>query len=169
LSAAATDRPHSTYLTLVLVAFKKQNGLKVLKDFAELFMTEIRALPAPSSVPQSDKEIKGRLASAYGGIKIILALFAELASGKSIVESSQTQAMTSHHDRDRDRPDYFQPGQFLVDLRMEILPLAQNLWNSEFATQSESPVISAWLTFCVQRWMANTKREHFTVRIRLLP
>ncbi|KAJ5815527.1 hypothetical protein N7474_007304 [Penicillium riverlandense] len=141
LYEVATDRPQSTYLTLVLVAFKKQNGLKVLKDFSEVFMREIRALPPPDSVPDSDTEVKGRLASAYGGIKVILALFAELASGKSIVESTQTQAMTSHNDRDRERPDHFQPGQFLVDLRMEILPMAQDLWNSEFATQSESPVI----------------------------
>ena len=141
LYEVSQDRTHSNYLTLVLVAFKRNNGLKVLKDICEIFMREVKALTPAASEENADKELADRLASAYGGIKIILALFSELASGKSIVESSQTQAMTSHHERDRDRSDYFQSGQFLVDLRMEILPMAQEMWNSEFATQSSSPIV----------------------------
>ncbi|KAJ5179784.1 hypothetical protein N7492_002994 [Penicillium capsulatum] len=135
------DRSHSSYLALVLVAFKRNNGLKVLKEICEIFMHEVKTLTPAASAENADKELADRLASAYGGIKIILALFSELASGKSIVESSQSQAMASHPERDRDRPDYFQPGQFLVDLRMEILPMAHEMWNSEFATQSSSPII----------------------------
>lgn len=141
LYEAANDRSPSSYLALVLVAFKRNNGLKVLKDICGIFMREVISLTPVASAENADKELKDRLASAYGGIKIILALFSELASGKSIVESSQSQAMASHPERDRDRPDYFQPGQFLVDLRMEILPMAQEMWNSEFATQSSSPII----------------------------
>ncbi len=71
---------------------------------------------------------------------MILGFFAELSSGKSIVDSSQTQAMASN-ERDRGRPDYFQAGQFLVDLRMDILPIAREMWNSDFATQSTSSVV----------------------------
>ncbi|KAJ5585549.1 uncharacterized protein N7459_005349 [Penicillium hispanicum] len=135
------DRPHSNYLTLVLVAFKRNNGLKVLKEICEIFMHEVKTLKPLDRGADTDKDVADRLASAYGGIKIILALFLELASGKSIVDSSQTQALSSHHERDRDRPDYFQSGQFLVDLRMEILPMVQEMWNSEFATQSSSPIV----------------------------
>lgn len=137
----STDRPQSNYLTLVLVAFKRQGGLKVLKDLCDVFMREIQAHPPTKSGPNSEKEEDARLTSAYGGIKIILALFSELASGKNIVESSQTQTLTSRPERDRGRLDYFHPGQFMVDLRMEILPLAQEMWNSEFATQSSSTII----------------------------
>ncbi|KAJ5101659.1 hypothetical protein NUU61_003881 [Penicillium alfredii] len=141
LYEVATDRPHPNYLTLVLIAFKRNNGLKVLKDICDVFMHEVKDLTPAATAPDADKELTARLASAYGGVKIILALFSELASGKSIVESGQTQALTSHHERDRDRPDYFQPGQFLVDLRMEILPMALDMWNSDFVTQSSSPVV----------------------------
>ncbi|KAJ5123687.1 hypothetical protein N7448_009784 [Penicillium atrosanguineum] len=137
----SNDRPQSNYLTLVFWSFKKAHGLKVLKDICDVFMREVQALTPAESVPESEKDVAARLTSAYGGIKIILALFAELASGKNIVESSQTQALTSHHDRDRERHDYFQPGQFIVDLRMEILPMAQDMWNSDFATQSSSPIV----------------------------
>ncbi|KAB8216542.1 hypothetical protein BDV33DRAFT_194313 [Aspergillus novoparasiticus] len=140
LFEATADRPHSHYLTLVLFAFKRIHGLKAMKDICDVFVREVKTLTPPESVPDSEKDVSARLTSAYGGIKIILSFFSELASGKNIVESSQTQAMTSS-DRERDRPDYFQPGQFLVDLRMEILPMARDLWNSDFATQSSSSVI----------------------------
>ncbi|PYH96257.1 ubiquitin-protein ligase [Aspergillus ellipticus CBS 707.79] len=140
LFEVTADRPHSHYLTLVLFAFKRHGGLKVMKDICELFVQEVKALTPPESVPESEKDVSARLTSAYGGIKIILSFFSELASGKNIVDSSQTQAMTSS-DRDRDRPDYFQPGQFLVDLRMEILPMARDMWNSDFAAQSSSSVV----------------------------
>ncbi|KAF7160404.1 hypothetical protein CNMCM5623_005959 [Aspergillus felis] len=137
---ATAERPHSHYLTLVLFAFKKRHGLKVMKEICDVFMREVKALTPPESVPESESDVSARLTSAYGGIKIILSFFAELGSGKNIVDSSQTQAITTG-DRDRDRPDYFQPGQFLVDLRMEILPMARDLWNSDFATQSSSSVV----------------------------
>jgi E3 ubiquitin-protein ligase HUWE1 len=136
------ERPSNNYLTLVLLAFKRNNGLKVLKEICDVFMREVKALePVQNDPEKSNKELADRLTSAYGGIKIILALFSELASGKNIMESNQTQALASHHDRDRDRHEYFQAGQFIVDLRMEILPMAQDMWNSEFATQSSSKIV----------------------------
>ncbi|KAL4979162.1 hypothetical protein BDW66DRAFT_118973 [Aspergillus desertorum] len=139
LFEAAPDRHHSYYLTLVLFAFKKHNGLVILKDVCNLFVREVKALTPLQSVPDSENDVSARLTSAYGGIKIILSFFAELASGKSIMESNQTQAMSS--ERDRGRPDYFNAGQFLVDLRMQILPMARDMWNSDFATQSTSSVV----------------------------
>ncbi|KAL5046852.1 hypothetical protein BDW71DRAFT_207011 [Aspergillus fruticulosus] len=139
LFEAAPDRHHSYYLTLVLFAFMKHNGLGVLKNICDLFVREVKALTPPKSAPDSENDVSARLTSAYGGIKIILSFFAELASGKSIMESNQTQAMSS--DRDRGRPDYFNAGQFLVDLRMQILPMARDMWNSDFVTQSTSSVV----------------------------
>ncbi|CAG7920874.1 unnamed protein product [Penicillium olsonii] len=135
------DRPSAIYLTTVLLAFKKISGLKVLKETCDVFLNDIQSLPSAESIPDQDKELADRLASGYGGIKIILGLFADLTAGKLIVDSSQTQAMTSHLERDRERSDYFMPGQFLVELRMEILPMAQDLWNSDFAIQSSSTIV----------------------------
>ncbi|KAJ5489705.1 hypothetical protein N7539_004595 [Penicillium diatomitis] len=142
LYEVTTDRPANNYLTLVLLAFKRNNGLKVLKEICDVFMREVKALqPIQKQVEKPDKDTSDRLTSAYGGIKIILALFSELASGKSMMDSNQTQALSSSHDRDRDRSEHFQAGQFIVDLRMEILPMVREMWNSEFATQSSSQIV----------------------------
>lgn len=115
--------------------------MKAVKDVCDVFIEEVKALTPPESVSESEKDISARLTSAYGGIRIILNFFSGLASGKNIIESSQTQAITSSSDRERERSDYFQPGQFLVDLRMEILPMVREHWNSDFATQSSSSII----------------------------
>lgn len=139
ISIADADRAQAQYLTIVLLAFKRNQGLKVMKDVCDIFIREVKALTPPESVPESEKDVSARLTSAYGGIRIILNLFSELAFGKNITESAQTHPMTS--DRDRGRPDYFQAGQFTVDLRMEILPMVRELWNSDFATQSSSSII----------------------------
>ena len=135
----SSSRPLSHYLTLILFSFKRKNGLKVMKDLCDLFINEAKELSGldPS---KHEGDVSARLTSAYGGVKIILSFFSEIASGKNIVESNQTQSMTSS-ERDRDRPDYFQPGQFLVDLRMEILPMVRDLWNSEFGVQSTSSIV----------------------------
>ncbi|KAJ5322060.1 uncharacterized protein N7506_011190 [Penicillium brevicompactum] len=135
------ERPTANYLTTVLLAFQKMSGLKALKDICDVFLNDIQSLPSAESIPDQDKELADRLASGYGGIKIILGLFADITQGKFIVDSSQTQALTSNHDRDRERADYFMPGQFLVELRMEVLPMAEALWNSDFATQSSSTIV----------------------------
>lgn len=141
LFESTSGRPHSHYLTLILFAFKRKSGLKIMKDICDVFVQEVKNLTAPDAATKNEDDISARLTSAYGGIKIILAFFSEIASGKNIVDSNQTQSMTSSSDRDRDRPDYFQPGQFLVDLRMEILPMVREMWNSDFAIHSTSSVV----------------------------
>jgi E3 ubiquitin-protein ligase HUWE1 len=136
---AAAERSHSHCLTLILLAFKKQNGLKVMKGLCDVFLREIRAL-APQVGHFDSPDQSARLASAYGGLKIILTFFSEITSARYIVESNQTQALTGN-ERERDRPDYFHPGQFLVDLRMEVLPMVRELWSSDFVDQASSSIV----------------------------
>ncbi|KAL2005722.1 hypothetical protein VTN00DRAFT_10215 [Thermoascus crustaceus] len=140
LFETTTERSHSHCLTLILFAFKRQNGLKVMKGLCDLFLKEIRALAPNKERGFEDKDLSARLASAYGGIKIILTFFSEITSARYIMDSSQTQAMTSS-ERDRDRPDYFQPAQFLVDLRMEVLPMVREMWSSDFVDHASSSIV----------------------------
>lgn len=136
---ATGERSHSHCLTLILFAFKRQNGLKVMKGLCDIFLREIKTL-APEEGKYEDQDVSARLASAYGGIKIILTFFSEITSARYIMDSTQTQAMTSN-DRERDRPDYFQPSQFLVDLRMEVLPMVREMWSSDFVDQASSSIV----------------------------
>ncbi|KAK2731309.1 hypothetical protein FQN55_004780 [Onygenales sp. PD_40] len=132
------ERPHSHCLTMILFAFKKLNGLQPIKELSDLFLNEIKALAGSSG------DMPTRLASAYGGIKIILTFFSQMTSAHYIIDSAQTQAMQSAStDRDRERPDYFHPAQFLVELRMEVIPMIQEMWSSSFVEDASSSIVKS--------------------------
>ena len=83
-----------------------------------------------------------RISSAFGGIKIILNFYAQITSSKSIVEASQTAALSSN-DRDRGHINSFSPPQFLVELRMAVLPVVRSIWESDFMDKASSPIVKS--------------------------
>ena len=141
------ENPHPQCLTLVLQTFKNGCGLDVIKELLETFFNEVKALPNPSSnpTPESDmSDVAARLAAAYGGIKIILNFYTQIVSSKTILESTQTISMSSSdRDRDRDRGQahFFFPPQFLVELRMTVLPVVRSIWDSDFVEKAPSSII----------------------------
>ncbi|KAL1959539.1 hypothetical protein VTO42DRAFT_1984 [Malbranchea cinnamomea] len=140
LFETTAERPQSHCLTMILHCFNKRNGLQVLKDLCHLFLSDIREIRPAAQENAPSKEVSTRLASAYGGIKIILSFFAETTSARYIVDSPQTQSMAAN-ERDRDRPEYLLPAQFLVELRMAALPLVQEMWGTSFVDNASSSII----------------------------
>ncbi|OAX82309.1 hypothetical protein ACJ72_03338 [Emergomyces africanus] len=136
------ERPHSHCLTMILSAFKRLNGIQALKDLCGLFLNEIKTLGPHDEENGNSRDVPARLASAYGGIKIILNFFSEMTSAQYIIDSPQTQAMASAGG-DRDRPDYFLPAQFLVEFRMEVMPMAQEMWSSSFVEEASSSILKS--------------------------
>ncbi|KAM5504407.1 E3 ubiquitin-protein ligase tom1 [Microsporum canis] len=138
----STERAHSHCLTMILLAFKKQNGIQKMKELADIFFQEVKALAPLAQSASSPPDRPARLASAYGGIKIILTFFSEMTSARYILDSAQTLAMASS-DRDRERADFFLPQQFLVELRMEALPLVKGMWTSDFVETASSSIVKS--------------------------
>jgi E3 ubiquitin-protein ligase HUWE1 len=85
---------------------------------------------------QSD--IKVNLATH--GAKHILTLYLMLVAGKSIVDANQTAAMISRSERDRTRPEYFCTGQFLVEIRIAVLPTIRRLWESDLVEKATNQI-----------------------------
>ncbi|KAL6717333.1 E3 ubiquitin-protein ligase tom1 [Lecanora helva] len=133
------DRPSAQVLTLLLQCFKNDGGLDAIKEILEVFYEEVNS---PDNPPQgSDQgEIMARKLSATGGIKIILAFFIQITQSKSIIDSSQSHAIVSN-ERDRGQLNYFSPPQFLVELRMAILPVITSIWNSEFVDKTTGSLV----------------------------
>ena len=134
------ERPHSQCLTLVLQSFKNHGGMDAIKDLLVTFFDEVKALSNVSDEANRGVEDAGRLASAYGGIKIILTFYSQITTSKNIVESQQTTGMSSQ-DRDREHPYYFSASQFLVELRMAVLPVVRSIWDSDFADRASSSIL----------------------------
>lgn len=122
------QRPVQT-ITLVLQAFKERDGFGTLNKALEQFAEVIQSLSSASPLESLHVEL------CVVGLQNILALYSQVVSGKNVTESVQTLAMTSREGRegrgDRTRPDYFSPPQFLVELRMAVLPTVRKLWESD--------------------------------------
>ncbi|MCJ1384030.1 hypothetical protein MMC17_007145 [Xylographa soralifera] len=138
------ERAHPQCLTMVLQAFKNQGGLVAIKDLLEIFFEEVKQISAAPEQLEQNTDGAGRLASAYGGIKIILTFYTHIVTSKDIIDSSQTQGMSSI-DRDREHPNYFSPNQFLVELRMAVLPVVRSVWDSDFADRASSSILKCMI------------------------
>lgn len=134
------DRPHPQCLTLLLQCFRSCGGLDAVRSILEVFLDEVKRFPPNQTHVSSANDEAARLASAYGGIKIILNFFAPIVTTKAIVESIQSVAIASS-DRDRGHPHYFYASQFLVELRMAVLPSVRSMWDSDFVEKASSPII----------------------------
>ncbi|KAK6528468.1 hypothetical protein TWF281_009709 [Arthrobotrys megalospora] len=115
----------SQVICIILITFKQNDGLKTVADILETFWKDVQEI----AVDTSDAGQRNRLAHCFGGIKVILSLFSQLVNSKALLESPQTTHLHSR-ERDRERPDYFNAHQFLVELRYLILPVVENMWNS---------------------------------------
>ncbi|KAL9003607.1 MAG: hypothetical protein Q9188_003541 [Gyalolechia gomerana] len=133
------DHPSPHCLTLVLQAFKTAGGLNEIKSLLEIFVDEAKAqLSSPNQKDLTNGSL--RLVTAYGGIRMILDLYTQITAPKAVVDSPQTTAMQSN-ERDRGMPFYFHPPQFLVELRMAILPVVRSIWNSDFVDKAPNPIV----------------------------
>ncbi|KAK6535563.1 hypothetical protein TWF694_002017 [Orbilia ellipsospora] len=116
----------SQVICIVLITFKQNDGLKTVSEILETFWKDVMDI----AVDTSDLNQRNRLAHCFGGIKVILSLFSQLVNSKALLESQQTSHLHFSRDRDRERPDYFNAHQFLVELRALILPVVEKMWTS---------------------------------------
>ncbi|KAL8908110.1 MAG: hypothetical protein Q9207_001002 [Kuettlingeria erythrocarpa] len=133
------DSPSPQCLTLVLQAFKTAGGLNEVRKLLELFVEEAKTqLRNPGETGSTEGPI--RLATAYGGIRMVINLYTGITASKTVLESSQTTSMQSS-DRYRGAPYYFLPSQFLVELRMAVLPVVRSIWDSDFVDKAPTAIV----------------------------
>ena len=132
------DRSASQVLTLLLQAFKNGGGLEAIRELLNTLYEDVKSLS--SSDRDMSEEEQFRAFSANAAIKMILAFYAQITMAKSITESGQTHAITSN-ERDRGSPTFFSAPQFLVELRMIVLPVIKSIWDSDFVDKAQEPII----------------------------
>ncbi|KFY50994.1 hypothetical protein V496_09038 [Pseudogymnoascus sp. VKM F-4515 (FW-2607)] len=128
-NARTSERPQEC-ITIVVQAFMKAGGFNTINHMLELFDAEVRN-NADKTVNFNDVDLLLRNDLATLGIKHILELYGPLVTGKNVGESFQSTTLHSRSDRDRNSPNYFSAGQFVLEVRMAILPAVQKLWESD--------------------------------------
>lgn len=89
-------------------------------------------------------------------------LYIPLVTGKNVVEAAQTTTMMTRSDRDRSRPESFSPGQFLVELRMAVLPVVRQLWESDLVEKGDKIVPKSLID--IIKAIATADHEHGAYR-----
>ena len=105
------------------------------------FLAEVKTSPDSTNLADVDDRA-ACLGSCYGGIKIILGLYTQIVTGKSITEAPQTATLASN-ERDRGAPHFFSPQQFLVELRIAVLPVVKSMWESEFMEKALGSIVKS--------------------------
>jgi E3 ubiquitin-protein ligase HUWE1 len=127
-------------LTLLLVSFRNLGGFEVLADILTKFY-ESASVASRKEGDDANEESKRLLHLSLGGIKIMLAFYAQIINNKIISESPQTSSMQTRPDRDKDRADYFSTAQFLVELRYAIIKPVEKIWNSDLIDKATTSIV----------------------------
>lgn len=126
IELARTERPIQT-ITLVLQSFKEKGGLDILNHMLESFTTAI-------CLTEKTTELNIKYELATVGTKNILTLYGQIVHGRNVTEATQTASMITRTEKG------FSPAQFLVDLRMAVLPIVRRLWESELIEKGSSQI-----------------------------
>ncbi|KAF9820248.1 hypothetical protein IEO21_01462 [Rhodonia placenta] len=119
-----------TVYTALLVAFNQAKGLDTIHHVSRSFIVTIQAVTLLDEEARS-AAAKQELLHAYGGLKVALHLLHPLISSKPLFESAQTALITTS-DKKETEPDYFEPHNFFVKMRVAVIPLLRDLWEASW-------------------------------------
>ncbi|KAM3415628.1 E3 ubiquitin-protein ligase TOM1-like [Cercospora zeina] len=105
-------------LTLVMTKFHAAGGFDKLNEYLDRVMQLLSQQPDKDKI---DPPVKDAIAA-------ILGLYSQVARSKCINDASQSGNIIV---KSPTQPDYFQPGQFIVEVRHAILPAIGKVWRSE--------------------------------------
>ncbi|CAG8983041.1 hypothetical protein HYALB_00006069 [Hymenoscyphus albidus] len=147
-------------ITIVLLAFKDNGGFDVLNGILETFTNEIRSNnEEPGKNMTAEASVRHELATA--GTRHILTIYAQIVNGKYVTESQQTGTMAAHRERERSRTDQFSPSQFIVELRMAVLPITRRLWQSDLIEKGSSQISEKLIEVIRTICLADNERDAF--------
>ncbi|KAI9706371.1 MAG: hypothetical protein M1836_003376 [Candelina mexicana] len=150
VDTTSMDRPGPQSLTLVLQAFKNNGGFNATKHILEVFRGVLRS-------EDSTPNVSAHTELASRGIKTLLSFYSQVTVAKHVVEASQATAIASK-DREKGRHDYFSPSQFLVELRMVVLPVVRSMWDSDYVEKASSPIVKSLIE--ILRTILESDHEH---------
>jgi E3 ubiquitin-protein ligase HUWE1 len=118
----------NTLHTVELKAFYENGGFDELLRICNSLAESIEEITRIREEERTDIHNE-TLIHAYGGLKVALHLLHPIISSKPLTESPQTLLLTTRDKKETD-PGFFDPSNFLVKLRLKVLPLFRSLWEA---------------------------------------
>jgi E3 ubiquitin-protein ligase HUWE1 len=110
---------------MLLTAFAHRGGIDAIVKTASNFSAAFDELDPTATTAKLEQ------VHVFSGLKVALGLLQSLVSTRVVFDSPQTAQLTSR-DKPTSSEDYFDPHQFLVRLRLAILPFVRNIWQSSW-------------------------------------
>lgn len=133
-SSRHTERAGVSVIVPVLDAFKEHQGLDVLNKLLNAFAKEVS-----KERQETEDASMARLGSI--GMKKILDLYIMIVNGKNITDSMQHLNVPSRSSSGR-QPDWYPMiNQYIVEIRMAVLPTVAELWRSDLVEKASTDVV----------------------------
>ncbi|ROW02612.1 hypothetical protein VPNG_07904 [Cytospora leucostoma] len=133
-SSRHTERAGPSVIVPVLDAFKEHQGLEVLNKLLSVFANEVT-----KERQETEDASLARLGSI--GMKKILELYTMIVNGKNITDSMQHLNVPSRSSSSRQPEWYPMINQYIVEIRMSVLPTVANLWGSVLIEKASTDVV----------------------------
>ncbi|KAL4252810.1 UPL family protein [Abortiporus biennis] len=123
----------SVQLILVHAMYRK-GGIARILELCRLFIKTIAEIAEVKEEDRSETSSR-ELLHAYGALKVALHLLHPLITAGPIIDSSQTQLLVVPDKKETD-PDFFEPHNFVVQLRLAVIPLVREIWEASWLTSA---------------------------------
>lgn len=134
-STRHSDRPGSSVIVPVLDAFKQRRGFDILNKLINVFTEEV----IKEHDETEEATATAKLASI--GTKKILDLYSVVVNGKNLADSIQHLNVGSRSSSNRQNEWFQTINQFVVEVRMSVLPTVSNLWRSNLIDKASTDVV----------------------------
>lgn len=138
-----------------MVAFNVAGGIDAVLGLSRYFLDDIDTL-TQISIEERSEAAKQELVHAFGGLKVALHLLQPIITAKSLLEASQTAMLQSSERKETD-PDHFEPHNFLVKMRVAVMPLLTRLWDASWLVSAPLGVTKSAVQIVME--LLNTEGE----------
>jgi E3 ubiquitin-protein ligase HUWE1 len=136
LASRQHERANIQIIMPALLAFMENGGIDTLNSMLRIFSDEVCKGDAEGVENSTSAKV------ALFGLKKILDLYVVIVSGKNLSESISQFALLPRIPPDRRVPDVPITNQVVVELRMAILPVIRELWDSALIERAPDPTLN---------------------------
>lgn len=135
-----SDRTSAQALqTVQLYAFVQAGGLPAMIKMCQVFIRNIEEIVAVDPERRTDTQ-RQELTHAFGALTVALSFLNPVVGAVALFDAHQTQFLLTR-DKPETDPDFFETCNFLVDCRLNVIPLLKEIWAADWLLEAPISVV----------------------------
>ncbi|TPX56315.1 hypothetical protein SpCBS45565_g08434 [Spizellomyces sp. 'palustris'] len=129
--------------THLVLSFHKRNGSACVFQVLQALWDDAERVSLRDDLPQN-AEAKQLLGRIHGALELSINVLQTLCNSKLLHDSPLTASLVGR-EKDKTSTDYFDPYEFVVEMRSYIAPIMLRLWQSPYLTRAPGNVVKSVL------------------------